>query len=112
MLAHRKSADDPSLQLWVMTRTEVNGYSQGVAAAMRPAKSTAGRNTTCGLTTPTRGFTAVVSVFKGTPPIKPIKMFAVRPLRFAGFSADLRPHWGTDHHPGRIIAPGGFEGKK
>ena len=67
---------------------QAQGYHHGSAPAMRPGQSTAGRNTACGLTTPTRGFTAVVSVFRGTPPIKPIKMCAVRSFRLAGFPAD------------------------
>jgi hypothetical protein len=53
-----------------------------------------------GLATPTRGFTAAVSVFKGTPPPKPVKIYEVRGLLAAGFRTDEKPHRHADRPRG------------
>jgi hypothetical protein len=44
-------------------------------------------NTSWHLAIPTRGFTAVVSVFEGTPPSKPLKLKIVSLLPVTGLAA-------------------------
>ena len=51
-------------------------------------------NTSCYLAIPTHGFTVVLSVFRGTPPAKPLKCKSVS-IRLG---ARIRPAWA--HHTG------------
>ena len=51
-------------------------------------------NTSCYLAIPTHGFTVVLSVFRGTPPAKPLKCKSVS-IRLG---ARIRPAW--THHTG------------
>jgi hypothetical protein len=51
-------------------------------------------NTSCYLAIPTRGFTAVLSVFGGTPPAKPLKC----KIRFVVPGAAIDRSWA--HHAG------------
>src|SRR5258706_15543739 len=60
----------------------------------RPASFQQRTNTSCHLAMPTRGFTAVVSVFGGTPPPKPL----ICKIRFA-ISGDVTGH-SRAHHTG------------
>src|SRR5439155_10454677 len=46
-------------------------------------------NTSCYLAIPTRGFTAALSVFRGTPPAKPLDC-KIRPKSSGALSCDLR----------------------
>ena len=58
-----------------------------VSLHSRPAPFQQRTNTSCYLAIPTRGFTAVLSVFRGTPPAKPLDC-KIRPNSFGAVFCD------------------------